>query len=194
MKNQHLFSLLRALVTTGLLSLFLAACSLPNTTATKATAKASGSFSDGEILRVLKTLNEAEIAQAELVSQRSNNQQLQDEAERIIEDHKENNERIESLVQSGIELERSPLSRGLRLQTEEITEELAELRGTEFDCTYLEKQIEQHQLALDTVRSELLPDAENSQVRRLLSETAPALQHHLQSAQETRNNLPQCTS
>lgn len=193
MNIRHTFSHLQPVFLTGLLTLVLSACSLPNSTATKAAAKASGSFSDGEILHVLQTLNEGEIAQAELVMKKSNNQELKDAAKTIIEDHRKNNERIHSLARTGIELEKSPLSRGLNLQTDEITEELSELSGTEFDCAYLEKQIEQHQLALDTVRSELLPDAEDSQVRSLLSNTAPALQHHLESAQETRQNLPQCT-
>lgn len=194
MRTHHVLYPRRSLFLTGLLALMLSACSLPNSTATKTAAKASGNFSDGEILQVLRTLNEGEIAQAQLAAQKSNNQELQDAAERIIQDHQQNNQRIDSMAQSGIELEKSPLSRGLELQTEEIREELAELSGTEFECTYLEKQVEQHQLALETVRAELLPDAENAQVRRLLSSTAPALQHHLQEAQETLNNLTQCAS
>lgn len=188
------YGIFRPIFVTALLALGLSACSLPNSTATKTAAKASGSFSDGEILQVLQTLNEGEIAQAQLATQKSNNREIQETAEHIIRDHTQNNQRIQSMAQSGMKLEKSPLSRGLELQTEEIREDLAELSGTEFECTYLEKQIEQHQLALDTVRSELLPDAESPQVRRLLTNTAPGLQQHLQSAQETRNSIPQCAT
>lgn len=194
MKIPYAPTFFQPLLLAGLLAVGLSGCSLPNSTATKTAAKASGSFSDGEILQVLRTLNEAEIAQAQLAAQKSNKQEIKETAEHIIKDHTQNNERIDSMAQAGIKLEKSPLSRGLKLQTEEIRENLTDLNGTEFECTYLEKQIEQHQLALDTVRSELLPDAKSPQVRRLLSTTAPALEQHLQSAQNTRDAIPQCAT
>lgn len=184
----------RPILVSSLLTLSLCACSLPNATATKTAAKASGDLTDGEILQVLRTLNEGEIAQAQLAVEQSDNQQLQNAAERIIKDHQRNNQRIESMTQAGLQLEDSPLSRGLKLQTQQIKEQLSDLTGSEFDCAYLEKQIEQHQLALDTVRSELLPDAEDSQIQELLSATAPALEHHLEAAQETRQTMSECAN
>lgn len=178
----------------GVLALGLCACSLPNATATKTAAKASGDLTDGEILQVLRTLNEGEITQAQLAVEQSDNQQLQGAAEQIIADHQRNNQRIDSMTQAGIALEDSPLSRGLKLQTQQIKDQLSELTGTDFDCAYLEKQIEQHQLALDTLRSELQPDAESSQLQELLSATAPALEHHLEAAEQTRQSMSECAA
>src|SRR5690606_35877498 len=122
-----------------------------------AAAAVSGDLSDGEILRVMEVLNTGAIGQAELAMEKSSNGEVQDTAEMIVREHSSNNERIQSISQSAnLQLEESPLSRGLSLQANQITDELQELSGQAFECTYLEKQIELHALALETVQNDLV--------------------------------------
>lgn len=178
----------------ALLCAALASCSLPSETATETAAMASGSFSKDEVLGVIHTVNNGEIEQAQLALQKSSNASVRDAAQLIINDHTELNQRVDSLVRSGMKIEKSPLSRGIKLQADQIHDELSELSGTEFDCTYLQRQIEQHELVLETMRSDIQPDAKERQVKALIAETIPALERHLETTKELHSNIGQCSS
>jgi putative membrane protein len=171
----------------------LSACSLPNAPATKAAAQMSRPFSDGEIIHVLHTVNNAEISQARVALERSNNPRVQETARLIIQDHSTSNQRIGSIAQTtGIRMEESVLSKGLQMQANRIVEGMAGLSGTEFDCNFFRKQAEQHALTLDTVRNQLLPAAGSAEVRTLLTAAAPKLEQHLKMAQAGSAGMPQC--
>jgi putative membrane protein len=174
----------------GALSLGITACSLPNEPVTTAAAEASEPMSSGEILRVLRVINNGEIEQARLALRKSDNPRVQETAQRIIQDHTASNQRIASVANTtGARMEESPLSQGIQGQASEIREQLAELSGAEFDRAYLQNQVELHEVALDTVRSQLLPNAEDPQVRQLMAAAAPTLQQHLQEAEQSYASL-----
>ena len=174
------------------LTLTASACSLPNAPVTKAAAAMSQPYSSGEILQVLHTVNNVEIKQAGVALQRSDHPMVQQVAKLIIQDHSVSNQRIESVAQTtNVKLDESLLSTGLRTQGNEIAENLANLSGQNFNCTYLQKQIEQHALVLRTVREQLLPSASQPQVQELLTIAVPKLEAHLKTAQGHRAHL-QC--
>jgi putative membrane protein len=177
---------------TAALVLTASACSLPNAPATKAAAAISQPYSSGEILQVIETVNNAEIKQAGIALQRSQTPAIREVAQLIIQDHRLSNQRIASIAQgAGAQLEGSVLNTGLRTQSNEIAENLANLSGRELDCTYLQKQVEQHALVLRTVREQLLPSAEQPQVRELLTMATPKLEAHLEASRAHRAHL-QC--
>lgn len=176
----------------GALGLGATACSMPNQPMTTAAAEASEPMGSGEILQVLHTINDGEIKQAQLALQKSDDPQVQSTARMIIEDHSASNERITALTDTtGANLKPSPLSQGIQKQASKIEDELTGLSGAEFDRTYLQKQVELHEVALDTVRTELLPNARDPRVRRLLSETTPKLERHQQEAEESYASISQ---
>lgn len=171
----------------------LAACSLPNKPATQAATLASKPISNGEILQIMETVNMGEIKQAELAVQRSTNPAVRDLAQMIIRDHTALSQRIMSVSQStGTKLDGSPLATGLRLQATEIADDLTKLSGQKFDCTYLQKQAEQHALTVKTARDQLLPAASQPQVRDLVSGALPSLEQHGQHAQRVRTSIGSC--
>lgn len=171
----------------------ISACSTPNAPATKAAATMSKPISDGEILQVLHTLNTGEIKQAQLAFQRPTLPEVQRTASMIIKDHTASNQRIASIAkESNIKLDESPLSRGLQLQMNQIADNLAKQSGSEFECTFLKKQVEQHALSLDTVRNQLMPAAKDTKVKELLTAAAPSLDSHRQAAQKSLASIPEC--
>lgn len=178
---------------TSLLVALIAGCSFPNKTATSAAAMASGNFSSGETLEVLRAINNGEISQAELAKDKADNDEVEDVAESIIDDHRELNQRVDDLVERGIDTEKSPLSRGLTKQSEQIQERLATLGGTDFDCTYLNKQVEQHQLALETIRNQVQPDVNDPQIQELVKDAIAALEDHREAAAKARADIEACS-
>lgn len=176
----------------GALGVGAAACSMPNRPMTSAAAEASERMDSGEILQVLHTINDGEIKQAQLALQKSDDPQVQATARMIIKDHSISNQRITALTDTtGANLKPSPLNQDIQAQASKIEDELTELSGAEFDRTYLQKQVELHEVALDTVRTELLPSAQDPRVRRLLSETTPKLERHQQEAEESYASISQ---
>lgn len=173
-------------------TILLSGCSFPNKTATTTAAMVSGTFSSGETLEVLRALNNGEIAQAELAKDKTDNDDVESVAEAIIDDHKAVNERVGELVDKGIEPEKSPLSRGLAKQAQEIQEDLAPLAGAEFDCAYLNKQVAQHQLALETLRSQVQPDANDPKIEDLLEDVIATLEQHREDAAQARKDVRGC--
>ena len=71
------------------------------------------------------------------------------------------------------------------MQTAQIRSALAELSGPEFDREYLARNVELHEIAIDTVRTDLLPAADDAQLQELLRLTAPQLEQHLVAARES---------
>lgn len=174
-------------VLVGLLALGVTGCSFPNKPVTTAAAEVSEPLSSAEILQVLHAINVGEINQAQLALQRSTDPEVQRTAQTIIEDHTASNQRIANIAQMlSVSLEDSTLSEGIQFQAEQIRETLADLSGTEFNQTYLEKQVELHNVALDTVRTQLLPNAEQPEVRQMLEQAIPKLQLHRELAQRGR--------
>jgi putative membrane protein len=162
------------------------ACALPNKTATTAAAEMSEPMSSGEILQVLQAINEGEIEQAQLALQRSRDPEVQSTARLILQDHEASNERIAAVAQATrAELNASPLSRGVALQSSQIKDKLEGLSGEAFDREYLRRQADMHRVALDTVRTQLLPNAKEPQVRQLLEQATPKLEQHLHHAERS---------
>jgi putative membrane protein len=155
-------------------------------TQTETAAEESMPMDSGEILQVLQTINESEISAAQLALQKSQNPQVVETAVTVVRDHRALNQRIDQMVQeNNIELQDSALSEGLETQTAQIEDQLAELSGAEFDEEYLRRQIELHELALQTAREDLMPNATDPQVKEVVSQASDHLEEHLQVAEQS---------
>lgn len=150
-------------------------------------------LTDGQILQVIRVLSEGEIRQAEMAMDQSGNDEVKNAAQIIINDHTNTSEQIDSLAGSDLPLEDSTLSDGLQSLAEVTMENLASLDGMAFDCQYLREQANQHQLALDTLNSHLLPNAQDRKVKEFLAMTSPSLEHLLHTAREGIENIGQCS-
>jgi putative membrane protein len=163
-----------------------------NANATKSMA-AKAVQTDGQILQIVRSLNDAEIKQAELVMDESENTELKVVAQSIINDHEDSNEKIDDLVDGDLSLDDSPLNETLSDQAEATFEMLDELEGSQLDCQYLQAQVEQHELVIDTIKNDLMPDSKNPAVQAFLTESAPKLDQHMMSAQAAMKTMSGCS-
>lgn len=153
----------------------------------QAAAEEAAPLTDPQIVAVLSTLNRGEIRQAEMALRRSDNPEVRDVAERIVTDHLSLQQRTEQLAATaGMPPQENALSRSIEQRSQQLASQLRDASGEAFDRTYLQGQAELHQLALDTVRNELLPSARDPQLRDLLQRATPGLEAHLQEAHEGR--------
>lgn len=160
------------------------------TTTPEPTAEVTQEMESGEILHVLRTINQGEISQAQLAMERSENPEVQQTAELIVDGHRELDGRIDRISDDAdIELQDNELSRQINDQASQFEDELSELSGEDFDRVFLQRQVEMHDMALQTARNDLMPNATDSQVRQLLSDASEDLENHLVIAQRNLDDV-----
>ena len=149
---------------------------------------------DGQILQIVRTLNDAEIKQAKYALDNADNTQVKVVAQSILNDHEDANKKVDNLLKGDLNLADSPLNDTIAKQAEATFEMLDELEDAQLDCRYLQKQAEQHEMALDTIKNDLAPDAKNAEVKAFLTATAPTLEHHMHAAQDAMKGLNGCSA
>lgn len=173
----------------GLSTALLPACGMLQGAKTETAAEQAKPMSDGEILAVVSAINQGELKQAELAMQRSQNPQVRSVAQTIIADHTDIQRRAQSLAATAdMQPKQNELSQALTKQARQMEEKLRGLTGEEFDKAYLQGQERLHELALKTVRDDLMPSARSAQLRELLSAAAPELQQHKELATEKQRS------
>lgn len=157
-------------------------------------AARGGMLNDGQILQVVRTLNDAEIKQAEEAMDESESEAVKQVAEMIRTDHEAANEQMDELLDGPMNLEDNPLSDTLGKQAEETHELLQDLSGAEYDCNYLQQQITQHEMAIETSKSQLEPNAQDPGVKAYLAALGPKLESHMTMAKDALGQVEGCSA
>lgn len=183
-----------SMVLIGIFTLGLVGCSTsqeePRSSAVAVADKAPESMSNGEILYVMQTINMGEIEQAELALQHSQSREVTEVAELMLEEHVASNQMLGELAEmTGANLESSSVSEGVAFQARAFRTDIAGLAGEEFNQAYLQKQIELHGVAKNIVKTQLLPNAKDPQVREYLTQYLERLEMHQQRAQQAFKNI-----
>ena len=149
-------------------------------------AQSALNLNDQQIVKITDSVHNSEIEQARLAQQKTENPQVRQFAAMMIDQHDQARQQ-ESALSLGSE--ESPLSRRLQAKSEATLEELRTKQGTSFDRAYLRAQVEGHQEVLDTIRNELRPTAQNSQLQVYLQQLEPKVAQHLDHARQAEQGL-----
>ena len=194
MKLSNSFTTLKILTLAAAMSSTALVTAQEHSNTTAGTNGAMAMQTDGQILQVIRSLNNAEIDQAKHVIDESDNAEVKAVAQAIINDHDDSNEKINELLDGPLDLDDSPLNEMVQEHAEQTGDMLAKLEGAMLDCQYLKMQVEQHEMALDTAKKDLLPDAKNADVKAFLTMSAPTLEAHMHHAEAAMKSLTGCSS
>ncbi len=193
MTNSRLYSLAALLMSVALTTFGCATqedTTTDRTTTPEPTAEVTQEMESGEILHVLRTINQGEISQAQLALERSENLEVQQTAETILEAHRELDGRIDRVAEDAdIQLQENRLSSQISDQASQFEDELSQVSGEEFDRKFLQQRVELNDMALQTARNDLMPNATDSQVRQLLSDASEHLENNLVVAQRNLEDV-----
>lgn len=153
---------------------------------------ASTALTDGQILQIVRTLNDAEIEQAKEALDESKNANVKQVAQMILTDHEDSNEKVDELLKGDTSLDDSALNDTLHAKAEETHEALQDLEGAPYDCAYLQKQVAQHEEAINLSKTQLAPSASAAGLKQLLTAMGPKLEHHLQMAEQGLGKTAGC--
>jgi putative membrane protein len=159
-----------------------------------ATIPTRATLSDGQILQIVRTLNDAEIKQANEAIDEGESQEVKTLAEMIKADHEMSNESLDELLEGDRNLEDSPVDDQLKASAEDTHERLQDLAGNQYDCAYINAQVTQHEAALAMTKDQLMSNAKSADVGKFLTTKQMSLEHHLQMAKDTLGKVQGCSA
>lgn len=151
----------------------------------------TATLSTPQIVEALSASDSAEIRPSQLAMQKSQNAEVKAYAQRMITDHGMLEDSLHALErQQNITPAPSPLSQQIDSQTQSMLQQLQGLSGAAFDQAYMQAMVQSHQAALNAVDTQLLPSAQDPQLRTALQQKVrPIIVAHLESAQAIQRSL-----
>ena len=146
--------------------------------------------SDANILAIMLAANNTDVSYAKLVPGRSQTPAIRDFAARMVTAHTAVNQQLSDLTNRiNVTPEENKESLDFRDESTTKRDLMRELEGRTFDSTYIANEITYHTKLLQTLDKELIPDADNAQIKQALMQIRPAVQAHLDHAMSVRANL-----
>lgn len=152
-----------------------------STTTTTATELSSA---DKEFMNKAAQAGISEIQAAEMALSKTNNEDVRQFAQRMIDDHtKANNELKDIAARKGVTLPTEPNE-----DQKETASDLKEYSGEDFDAEYMDAQIDAHETVIDFFQDEI-DDGSDADVVAFAEKTLPTLESHLEMAENVNDNL-----
>lgn len=148
-----------------------------------ATGSRAEALTAAEFARMAAMSDMFEMESSRLVEQRSQNAQVKQFAQMMIRDHQKTTTELKGMLPQlqGVSVAQMPTS--LDQQHQALLQQLQGAQGAQFDRVYVQQQVQAHQQAVDLF-SNYARAGDNAQLKQWASQTLPALQQHLQQAQQ----------
>ncbi|MGH7110291.1 MAG: DUF4142 domain-containing protein [Stellaceae bacterium] len=147
-------------------------------------------LTDPEIASIAYTAGAMDIANARLALKKSHNRTIRAFARDMIRDHSAVNRKALALVKKlHITPQNNPTSEAIVKQSDQARAELAKLSGSAFDKAYIENEVNYHKMVNNALKSELIPDAKNAQLKRLLETGLKIFEGHQRHAEEIASHM-----
>ena len=164
----------------GRLSAAIAAMSLLSSAALAQGAKPT----DPQIAHIAYTAGVIDIAAAKQALTRTGNKEVKAFAEDMVRDHEAVNKQALDLVKKlKVTPEDNDTSRSLQKNAAAKLEELAKLKGAEFDKAYAANEVAYHKAVDGVLETLLIPSAGNAELKSLLQTGLKIFQGHEQHAE-----------
>lgn len=145
---------------------------------------------DDQIVKILTTTNDGEVAQAKLARTNAKSKQVKNFANHMIKEHSNNNAKSLKLAKRiKLSPEANETSMTLKKNSDEAIAKLKDLKGEEFDKAYMDLQIEEHGKVLSNLDTTLIPSAKNEKLKKMLEKTRTTVAKHLDDAKKIKTEL-----
>jgi putative membrane protein len=163
----------------------------PAPAAAPAAAPAPASaINDAQIAAIVLAANTVDSTAGALAHQKGTNAEVKQFGQTMVNDHGGVNKQAVALAgRLHVTPEENPTSRQLTQGGEQSRGQLNGLSGAAFDRAYIDHEVEYHQTVLDAIDQTLIPGAQNADLKKLLTDTRPAVAAHLQMAKSIQTKL-----
>jgi putative membrane protein len=122
---------------------------------------------------------QAEVTLGQLAAQKASNQKVKDFGQRMVTDHGKAGQQLTSIAQKKSITPPSSMTS----EDQALYKKLQGLSGSEFDKTYMQAMVKDHQKDIDEFQREA-DSGKDSDVKAFASQTLPTLREHLQMAKD----------
>jgi putative membrane protein len=139
-----------------------------------------GAPSPAGILSQLYIANTSEIQLSKLAARKASSPKVKQVANKLAADHARNREEERALAQR-LNVTLTPAAGGdlAAADSAVLPPKLQGKTGPDFDQSFVEHEIKEHEAGIEKIRTELLPAAQNAEVQAYLQKTLATMQGHL---------------
>lgn len=150
---------------------------------------------DAQIADIVMIANTADSAGGELALKKSSDEQVKAFARRMIQDHGAANQQAAQIAQqAALTPAESDMGRQIKMAADSTSQALQAMSGADFDRAYVAHEVQMHQQVLDALDQQLIPNAQNPQLKDLLQKVRPTIDSHLQQIQQIQAKLANPTT
>ena len=155
--------------------------------ATQANAKASNdsrmNLTDSQVIKVISTVNNGEIKQAKTALPKLKTEEARKYVQMMISEHTANEKKGQTLADRlKLTPQASSMSAALQSDSDKIVTKLS--GSSTADKDYMMSQVEVHAKVLTALDNQLIPNAKNAELKRMLTQTRTAVATHLKKAEQ----------
>ena len=162
----------------------------PPPAAAPSAAPANGAVSDAQIAAIVLAANTVDSTGGVVAQQKGTNAEVKQFGQTMVADHGGVNKQAVALAgRLNLTPEENPTSTQLKQGGEQSAAQLNGLSGAAFDRAYIDHEVEYHQTVLDALDQTLIPNAQNAELKALLTQTRPAVAAHLEMAKGIQTKL-----
>jgi putative membrane protein len=157
---------------------------------TTAAKPAEKPLTDAEIVAVTSTANNGEIDMANLATKTATNADVKNFAAMMITQHRDMETKGKALAaKAKITPADNDASTALKTDVQSTITSLKTQKGKDFDKAYMESQVKAHRDVLNLFDNKLLPNAQNGDLKTLLTDGRSHVAAHLAKAEEIQKKL-----
>ncbi len=172
----------KTILTTALLIGSLASCANASSGAKKLT--------DANIAAIVVGANNIDISAGKLAIERSSNTEVKKFAQTMITDHTAVlNAAVKLVTRLGVTPVNNELVAVLSKQSQDHEANLRTLTGAAFDKAYIDHEVAYHEAVIGVIESQLIPGAQNQELKDTLVSVLPAFKAHLKHCQMIQATL-----
>jgi putative membrane protein len=145
---------------------------------------------DPQIAHIAYTAGLIDIASGKQALAKSKNPAVRAFAEEMVRDHTAVNDKALALVKKlHVTPQDNPTSQSLKTQADAKHAELAKLNGAAFDKAYAASEVAYHQAVNSALRTTLIPNAHNAELKSLLETGLKLFTSHQHHAEQLASSL-----
>lgn len=151
-------------------------------------AKDKTTLTDPQIASVAVVANQNDISYAKVALEKSNNPDIKGFANTMIKDHNSViKQAVDLVTKLSVTPESNSVSKSLEKQAKETLKLLNSVSAKDFDKTYIDNEVKYHEAVISAVKSLLIPNSKNAELKGLLEGVLPVLEMHLKHAQKVQS-------
>lgn len=153
-----------------------------------APAGEAAALNDAQIAHIATTANSADIDNGNLAREKGQSADVKSFANLMISDHTAANERAAQIAaQAGLTPADNPTSQQMMADHQTAKQQLEALSGAAFDSAYIAHEVDFHQKVLDALDQTLIPNAQNPELKNLLTQVRATVDGHLKRARDIQS-------